>query len=417
MTARAGRGGICRSRAWRGPLAFAGVLRSATLLVLLLSLCGAAVAAPAAQPPARRPTTATRSAARSRPAPPKPVTTRRPIDVATQARALEEQGNYASALQVLKTLRSLQGPDADVELAIALDEARTGFADSAWVRLHDPLLSAALEDTAGRARRSEYPFQRESMWINGSFDGWYWYVARARAELALARRDWKEAMSMASRAAQARPLSGKDALLLALAASHAGDAGFGEAAASWAGYLEPWLPEAHYLSGLWAWRNGRRAEARAELETAARLDSTWREPALALTRLRLPGMRADSLPVRFLTGVRACAMLTSAKRPKQEEFVQFDSNPMLAYNPQPQPEDSLRALMKLTKPTQVFVQVLVNEAGHPVMAELPYVTEAQVPSGVINHVLHAIGEWRFVPARKFDKPQRAWASVEYVLKP
>ena len=90
---------------------------------------------------------------------------------------------------------------------------------------------------------------------------------------------------------------------------------------------------------------------------------------------------------------------------------------MLAYNPQPQPEDSLRALMKLTKPTQVFVQVLVNEAGHPVMAELPYVTEAQVPSGVINHVLHAIGEWRFVPARKFDKPQRAWASVEYVLKP
>ncbi len=401
-------------------MSFAHALRGTTALALLLGVCGSTVVALAiptpAKPTARKTAATAKPGALSKPAAPKPAT-RRPIDVATQARALEEQGNYASALQVLKTLRSLQGPDADVELAIALDEARTGFADSAWVRLHGPLLSAALEDTAGRERRSEYPFQRESMWINGSFDGWYWYVARARAELALSRRDWKEAMSMASRAAQARPLSGKDALLLALAASHAGDEGFGEAAASWAGYLEPWLPEARYLSGLWAWRNGRRAEARAELEAAAQLDSTWREPALALTRLRLPGMRADSLPVRFLTGVRACAMLTSAKRPKQEEFVQFDSNPMLAYNPQPQPADSLRALMKLTKPTQVYVQVLVNEAGHPVMAELPYVTEAQVPSGVINHVLTSIGTWSFVPARKFDKPQRAWASVEYVLKP
>lgn len=408
-------------RARRRHIGFARALCCTTALALLLGWCGVtaavAEATPTAIAPVRKPAATAQPRARAKLAAPKPAAARRPIDVATQARTLEEQGNYTAALQALKTLRSLQGPDADVELAIALDEARTGFADSAWVRLHGPLLSAALADTAGRARRSEYPFQRESMWINGSFDGWYWYIARARAELALARRDWKEAMSMASRAAQARPLSGKDALLLALAASHAGDAGFGEAAASWAGYLEPWLPEAHYLSGLWAWRNGRRSEARAELEAAAQLDSTWREPALALTRLQLPGMRADSLPVRFLTGVRACAMLTSAKRPKLEEFVQFDSNPMLAYNPQPQPADSLRAQMKLTKPTQVYVQVLVNEAGHPVIAELPYVTEAQVPSGVIHHVLQSIAVWRFVPARKFDKPQRAWASVEYVLKP
>ena len=374
------------------------------------ALCGAvAAAAVTAKPPARKPAPSARPAAAS-PA-------RKPIDAATSARVLEEEGNYAGALGELKALRAMQGPDADVELALALDEARVGQVDSAWARLNTPLLDAALADTAGRVRRTEYPFQREGILVNGKFDGWYWYVARARAELALRRRDWAEAVRMASRAAAARPLSGKEALLLAVAAGQAGDAQLGEAAASWASYLEPWLPEAQFLSGLWAWRGGRRAEARADLETAAALDSSWREPALALARLRLPGLRADSLPTRFLTGVRSCAMLTSAKRPKQEEFVQFDSTPMLAFNPQTQPDDSLRAVMHLKKPAQVYVQVLVSESGHPLMAELPWITEADVPAGVIHHVLDQVGRWRFVPARKFDKPQRSWASVEYVLQP
>jgi hypothetical protein len=222
---------------------------------------------------------------------------------------------------------------------------------------------------------------------------------------------------MASRAASARPLSGKEALLVALAASHSGDGDYGEAAAAWAAYLEPWLPEARYLAGLWAWRHGRRAEARDAFAGAAAIDSTWRDPVLALTRLALPGSRPDSLPARFLTGVRACAMLTSPRRPKQEEFVQFDRTPSLVFNPQPQPPESLLAEMKLRKPTQLYLQVLVSEKGEPLMAELPYVTEARVPAGVVNHVLRQIGSWRFMAARKFDKPQRSWASVEYVVKP
>ena len=202
-----------------------------------------------------------------------------------------------------------------------------------------------------------------------------------------------------------------------LTASQAGDAPLGEAAAAWAGYLEPFLPEAHFLSGLWAWRGGRRAEAREEFEAAASLDSSWREPALALARLRLPGMRADSLPSRFLTGVRSCGMLTSPRRPKQEEFVQFDATPMLAFNPQTQPADSLRASMKLKKPTQLYIQVLVSEFGRPLMADLPWFTEAQVPAGVVHHVLAQVATWRFIAARKFNGPQRAWASVEYTLQP
>jgi hypothetical protein len=341
----------------------------------------------------------------------------KPIDIATRARVFEEQGAYASALAELKHLRSVEGPDADVELAVALDEARVGQLDSAWTRLYSPILEQALADSVGDLRRTEYPFQREGMWVNGTFDGWYWYIARARAELALARRDWPGMLSMASRAASARPLSGKEALLVALAAGHSGDEAYSEAAAAWAAFLEPWLPEAHYLSGIWAWKHGRRAEARSRFEAAAALDSSWRDPVLALSRLALPGARPDSLPTRFLTGVRACAILTSPRRPKQEEFVQFDRTPMLVFNPQTQPPDSLLAEMNLKKPTQLYLQVLVSERGEPLMAELPYVTENKVPAGVVNHVLNQVGSWRFMAARKFDKPQRSWASVEYVVKP
>lgn len=375
-------------------------MRRVAVLALGLALAGlATAAAPVRRTPATTPPT------------------ERPLDLALQAKLHEEGGNYAAAVQELKRLRARQAPDADLELALALDEARIGLVDSAWARLYGPVLSAALEDTLGLARRHDYPFQREHAWVNGVFNGWYWYVARARAELAFARRDWPEAVRMASRAAEARPLSGKDALLLALAASHAGDAELGEAAANWAAYLEPWLPEAHHLAGLWAWRNGRRAEARTALATAAALDSSWRDPVLALARLSLPGTRADSLPRRFLHGARACAVLTSAKRPKQEEYQQFDAVPMLVFNPMSQPADSLRARMGLRKPLQVFVEVLIGETGRPVLVQLPYVTEETVPAGVVNHVVGQIGQWRFIPARKFDKPQRSWASVEYVLQP
>jgi hypothetical protein len=389
------------SRTARAVRAAAGTRVRAAALVTLASL---ATAAPGA------PTRAGSPAAR-------PAASPRPLEVATEARALEEQGNYAGALEQLKRLRGLEAPDADLELAIALDEARTGLADSAWMRLHGPLLSAALADTAGRSRRAEYPFQREGLWINGRFDGWYWYVARARAELALARRDWREMLAMANIAARARPLSGKEALLLALAASHAGDAELGEAAANYAVFLEPWLPEAHLLAGIWAWRHGRRAEARDAFENAAAIDSTWRDPVLARSRLALPGTRADSLPTRFLTGVRACAQLTSSRRPKQEEYLQFDREPMLVFNPQPQPADSLRHRMHLRKPTQVYVQVLVGEQGEALLMELPYVTDDQVPPAVVHDLLDQIGRWRFIPAQKFGQPQRSWASVEYVLQP
>jgi tetratricopeptide (TPR) repeat protein len=377
-------------------------LRHAPLSLLLLTSATLAFAAPAPKPAA----------------PPAPdlSAVRRTLEVGKAARVFEEEGNYSAALEQFRRLRGMQGPDADLELSMALAEARTGLVDSAWVRLHSPLLVAALADTAGLARRTEYAFQREAVWSNGLFDGWYWYVARARAELALQRGDWSEALAMATAAAEARPLSGKDALLLALAAGHAGDDALGEAAATWASWLDPSLPEAHQLRGLWAWRQGRRLEAR-EAFSAAALDTSWRDPVLAMARLALPGSRPDSLPRRFLTGARSVAMVTSAKRPKQEEFVQFDSPPMLLYNPQTQPPDSLRRAMNLKRRTPIYLQVFVSEGGRALVIDLPYVTEAQMPSGVVHHLVDQVSRWRFVAAKKFDRPQRAWASVEYLLEP
>ena len=77
----------------------------------------------------------------------------------------------------------------------------------------------------------------------------------------------------------------------------------------------------------------------------------------------------------------------------------------------------MRAQLQLQKPTQIYLQVLVSEAGEPILSELPWVTEAHVPAAVVHHVLDQVGTWRFRPAIKFAKPYRTWASVEYVLQP
>src|SRR5439155_105707 len=75
----------------------------------------------------------------------------------------------------------------------------------------------------------------------------------------------------------ARPLAGKEWLILAVCAGHDGDLEASRRAASAAVDLDPTLPEAQYLHGLLAWRDGRRAEAQDRFRTAIALDSTYRE--------------------------------------------------------------------------------------------------------------------------------------------
>jgi len=97
---------------------------------IALSWCWAIGAAGAGGPPASKtaPKPATKPAATTKPGVAANAgESMKPIDIATRARVFEEQGAYASALAELKTLRSVEAPDPDVELAVALDEAMSAL--------------------------------------------------------------------------------------------------------------------------------------------------------------------------------------------------------------------------------------------------------------------------------------------------
>lgn len=383
--------------------------RAAPALCLALLLLSAT--AMAATTPTRRAAAPVRRAA-----PPKLLA---PIGQLTaEARMKEEEGDYAGAAKRLRELRGRVAPDADLELTLALDEARSGQLDSAWTRLTRPLLDAALADSTNPARRQDYVFnQREAIWRNGRYDGWHWYVARARAELALATGRWDTACDAALLAVAARPMAGKEHLLLAVAAGRAGRDSVAVAAARRAAQLDPTLPEAHWLAGLWAWRAGDRASARASFERSVGADSAFRAAALSLVRLRLPGSRPDSLPVEFLTGIRRTAVLTSPLHPKLEETPRHDQPAAALGAPAMTLSDEQKARLKLTKPLRVFVTVLVDEQGRPVLNELPWIALGAIPESLVADLTRLSGTWRFRPAQRLGHPIPCWASLELTLQP
>ncbi|MCC6651581.1 MAG: hypothetical protein IT348_10580 [Candidatus Eisenbacteria bacterium] len=383
--------------------------RAAPALCLALLLLS--TTAMAATTPARR-----AAAPARRPAPPKLLA---PIGQLTaEARMKEEEGDYAGAAKRLRELRVRVAPDADLELTLALDEARSGQLDSAWTRLTRPLLDSALADSTNPARRQDYVFnQREAIWRNGRYDGWHWYVARARAELALATGRWDTACDAALLAVAARPMAGKEHLLLAVAAGRAGRDSVAAAAARRAAQLDPTLPEAHWLAGLWAWRAGDRASARASFERSVGADSAFRAAALSLVRLRLPGSRPDSLPVEFLTGIRRTAALTSPLHPKLEETPRHDQPAAALGAPAMTLSDEQKARLQLTKPLRIFVTVLVDEQGRPVLNELPWIAIGAIPESLVADLTRLSGTWRFRPAQRLGHPIPCWASLELTLQP
>lgn len=356
-----------------------------------------------AKPPTRAP---------AKPANPEPAN---PASVASDARTREDGGAYGLALEQLRTLRGLVPEDADLELAIALDEARSNLPDSAWARLNGPVLSAALADTGGPTRWRDYPFQREPFWLNGQYDGWYWYIARARAEVALRLQRWDEALAAARRSVYARPLAGKEHLLLALCLAHAGETAGARLEVARAIRLDPMLPEAHYLGGLLAWSAGDRAGARAAFRAALANDSLYRAPALALSRLLVPGLAPDPLPTNFLSGIRRAAELTSRVRPKLEEYVQYDQLATLYGRPTRAVPESLQRVMGMTRPIRLYVTVLVDERGRVVLNELPWMSPGSFPEELLDQVLRDAARWNFRPAYKLGQPRASLASVEYQL--
>ncbi len=305
-------------------------------------------------------------------------------------------------------MRPLVQRDPDLEFEIALLFARTDRWDSAAAILWSLPISAAELDSQPLGLRHDYPWERESLWSDGAFQGWNWNVWRARAEVAAHDGKWSDALQAQTRALKQRECSGKEWILLGECQAHLG--GWDEAERSFLRGIEldPTLPEGHYLLGLCHWRARRAAAASQAFAKALALDSLFREAALARTKLRLgPAVASDSLPSWLLQGRSATALLTSTQRPKLTEFVQIDSPPLpvsisLPHYPPGTASD---------KPHSVELEVLIDERGRVVLHELPYLDPGTWPDPLVHALTAEISHWQFSVPIKSGSPVAAWTAV------
>lgn len=331
------------------------------------------------------------------------------LDRARSAREIEDIGGYARALELMEVVRARTRPDADLELAMALNEARIGRTASAAARLWGPLLTAALEDTLPLERRAHYFWDRETAWLDGRFDGWHWYVARARAEVAARLGRWSEAAEAARIAAAAHPFSGKEWHVLATCLARAGRLEEATRHAIHAARLDPTLPEPAYLAGVLAWRQGREADAQRAFREAIRRDSTWTAPAVALVRSRLP-VPPDTLPAGFFTGLRRVAELTAPDGPKHEQFRQMEHPAVLKKKVEPAFPPGVRLD---PPPPPLILSVFLDANGRPVLHDLPWLPPGIVSEEWVIALLRALPEWAYEPATLHGEPRPVWVTVQY----
>lgn len=347
-------------------------------------------------------------AAPAPPAPPAPAVSA-PPEQARLAKMLEDDGQYAAAAVTLRALRERVAPDADLDFALALDLARAGAPDSARSLLQGPNLSAALADSCPPARRRPYGPTRDALWTDGRYEGWRWAIARARAEVDSRLGRWEEARAAARLAVTERPLAGREWLVVAVCSGRAGDLAGAERQARLAAYLDPMLPEAQYLVGLFEWRARRRADALERFAAAIALDSLYEPAVRARQRLRFfPGAAPDSLPGVFLTGGREAALLTSPARPKLESAPQVDRAAVVLQRTMVPVPDSIQVEIK---PLRLILPVLVDERGRAVLCELPWIPPDDLPAPLVAVLLQSLPGWRFAPAQRFGQPVRGWTSV------
>ena len=337
-----------------------------------------------------------------------PEAAKRAVQLARDVRADEELGNYALAAEALHSLRGFAPTDPDLELALALDLARGGRVDSAAALLYDPVLSTALTDTLARPHFEVYGWRHEMTYFGGRFDGWYWYIARARLEVEATRGRWPEALAAARICVRSRPLAGIEWYLFALCAARGGAYQEAGPAAEKAARLAPMLPEAHYLAGVLAWRGGRRLAAQSEFRSAIEMDSSYREPAVALARVRLP-VPADSLPSRLLGGLRQAELLTSSVQPKYDEFIELSRQAVVTRRVDVTIPDSLAGRFK---PVVVTPLVLFDAHGQPVIHEDRWADSTSAPEAIVGLVSAAVHGWEVQPALKFGNPQPLWLELD-----
>jgi tetratricopeptide (TPR) repeat protein len=352
-------------------------VRHAVLTVAALSIAGAAHAVPVAGP------------------------TERAQAVAAEVRALEESCAWAGAAAKLRTLRVLVPPDADLELWLAVFEARSGALDSARIRLAGPLLNAAAGDTLPEMRWIVYGWKKSAAWMDGRWTGWHWYLWRARAEVAAAEARWPDALAAIRRTIAARPTDGKEWYARALCEAQLGQDANARASLARASALDPSLPEVPYLSGLLLWREGKRAEAQAMFRAAIEMASGYREPAAALLRVRMSGSPPDALPREFLSGVRRAGLLTSAEGPKREAYMKTEVPATLVSR-----ENATAA----AGGRKIPVQLLIDREGRVALSELPFLKGES--AATIGPVLATLPRWRYTPAIVNSITSPAWVATE-----
>jgi tetratricopeptide (TPR) repeat protein len=337
-------------------------------------------------------------------------------DLTALARRQEDAEDYRGAATTLKTLRGRVTPDPDLELWLALFEARAGDLDSAHVRLRGPLLDAAVADTGSASRWKVYPWGKETSWTDGRWGGWDWYVWRARTEVAAALGEWSEALAAARRTVAARPSNGRDWHACALCAAHLGRDDEARECLARAAELDPSLPEPHYLEGLLAWRAGRRAEAQESFRAAAALDTTDDHAALAMVHAGLPGSRPDSLPVELLSGPRRAALLTSPVGPKREAHRRLVSTPTLLHDETP-PALAGSGGASGARPTRLMIAMLVDSDGRVVVSDVPDLRSADIDPARVAQVLATLPRWRFSPATNENGNVSAWTGHVVEFQP
>ena len=330
------------------------------------------------------------------------------IQLARNTRSLEELGGYGEAAEQLRELRSFAPADPDLDLALALNLARSGQRDSAAALLYGRILTIAMGDTAYRPNFEIYGWRHEKTYFGSQFDGWYWYVARARAEVDAARGRWSEAGEAARICTRARPLAGVEWYLFALCAARTGNMDEARVALERALRLAPMLPEAHFLFGLFEWRAGRRPEAQTAFRAALDIDSTYREAAVALTRSRLP-VPPDSLPTKLLTRAREAALLTSPARPKFDEFIQLEKPARVTRRVDVTIPDSLSDRVK---PMMLKPLVLFDAQGHAVFHQDAWAPPASLPEAFVGLVSNAIRGWEIERARASGHAQAIWMEFD-----
>jgi hypothetical protein len=135
---------------------------------------------------------------------------------------------------------------------------------------------------------------------------------------------------------------------------------------------------------------------------------------LALIKLRLPGSQPDPFPTELLNGIHQAALITSPVGPKPEEFVQMDTPAALESSPDMAVTDSIPPG---TKPYRLYLSVLVDENGFPVLNHVPWYEPSKLDFRKILRIIASTPGMRFHPATRIGRPSPVWVSLDYDLKP